>query len=971
MRRKLKSFLSSLVAALLLATLIVPLAACDNNTTVSVVSMGNKGLAGVTVTAQSGNNKKSGTTNSSGHVSLDLDKSLNYTVTFEDLPKGYYTDPSVSYTIKANSSSAKFYMPSKVIKDESVESTYVYKTGDVMYDFSFKPSGSGDEVSLSTELETKKAVLINFWGSLCSNCQSEFPAIESTYKMFQDKLSVLALDPPGAYGDTDAKILSTLAQWAQGWTSPLTFYYGLDSANIFKNFYAPAQSGDFVLPISVIIDRYGVVCEIEVGSENDASKWQGKIAKYVADDYVPDIKFDQSSTDVENFVPDKPADFHVKMSDPADIDRAINKTGTDILFYEDGGEYSWPWALSSDGKSIVPLGSGHGRSYSIIYADINIAANKALLVDYKISSQEDYDLFEIVVDGNDLGRVTFTDSGNKDWATALAFIPLTPGNHQIAFVYYKGTIDGKYEDTVYLNNLRLVDATSDKVPSADISYYAARDFDADLNTYNTYEDVYYDDPKDGGDGYYHVSGYENITDKDPYLLLDITHITPFARGASLYEQFISENNTTFGNKNYYNELMTYAYVAGNSKVEGAVPVTQQLHDILVALCRHEAGSAAYNANPNIWLEFCTFYLHFGEGEPMDDPAKGYAYFSAYEAKETEVYDTELSQQRVNNINSWYTELAGNPTAERRAELQALIDQTTKAYEDNLATYNSVEFDNIIIPRGKVVKFTANEDGVYHFYSVGREDNPEYICEAELYDESLNLHTALVAPVASHDSDTLFRDGSPSQFHLYHYLKAGESCYLNLMFYSTETIDTMYYAINKLDEPVYRNLKTVTAGFYTSSLNPDTLGQIYRPLHIEGLELRGDYYYETKFDGNILVDFTGITRFSTSHTLEQVINAAATDNPLQSGGVDVNFDLTGIEVRLGKVGDPNYEVIVGRDYSETMDAYLDQAKANDGLVNANKELRDILLLFISKYDEIVVEEDWLAFCYFYEYFGANY
>ena len=975
MRRKLKSFLSSLVAALLLATLIIPLAACDPDddmTTVSVVSMGNRGLEGVKVTAKNGDKTVQGTTNSNGKVSFDLDKSLSYQVTFEDLPKGYYTNPSDSYTIKANSFAAKFYIPSKVITDESVESSYVYKTGDVMYDFSFKPTASSDEVSLSKELETKKAVLINFWGSQCPNCQLEFPAIESTYKMFKDKFSVMALVPPQAYGDTDAKILNILAQWEKGWTSPLTFYYGLDAANIFKNFYAPAQSGSFSLPVSVIIDRYGVVCEIVVGSETDKEIWQKSIAKYVSDDYVPDIKDGQSSDDIENFVPDKPADFHAKMSKPADIDRAINKTGTDILFYEDGGEYSWPWALSSDGKSIVPLGSGHGRSYSIIYADININTDKALLVDYKISSQEEYDLFEIVVDGNDLGRVTFTDSGDKDWATALAYIPLTSGNHQIAFVYYKGTIKGKYEDTVYLNNLRLVDTTSDKVPSSDISYYAARDFDSIEDIYNTYESVYYADPKSGGDGYYHVSGYTDSEGKDPYLLLDMTHITPYARGASLYEQFISENNTIYGNKNYYNELMTYAYIAGNSKTEGAVPVTKELHDILVALCKHDAGEAAFNANNNLWLEFCIFYLHFGAGKSMGDPVKGLAYFSAFEAKETAVYDTELSQQRVDNINKWYAELADNPTAERKAELQELIKQTTKEYEDNLATYNSVEFETIIVPRGKLVKFTAEEDGVYHFYSVGREDNPEYICEAQLYDGSLNLHTALpsAVPVASHDSDTLFRDGSPSQFHLYHYLKAGESCYLNLMFYSSETMDTMYYAINKVDDTEYKNLKTVTAGFLTTSLDPDTLGQLYRPKFV-GIELKDNYYYETTFNNKIFVDFTGVTRFSTSHTLEQVIKAAASDNPLKMGDEDVNFDFTGISVKIGN------ETIVGEDYSETMQTYL--AKATEGgksdpeygLVEANKELRDILLLFIYKYDEIIVEDDWLMFCYYYEYFGAAY
>ena len=976
MGRKLKSFLSTLIAAFLLATLIIPIAACQDgegnggNTVVSVVSMGNRGLSDVTVTAKNGSSVVTGRTNTEGKASLKLDKSLTYQVSFDNLPKGYYSDPDANYSIKANSSlGVKFYMPSKVIVGESVDSTYVYKTGDVMYDFSFTTTVGKKVITLSEELETKKAVLINFWGSLCSNCQLEFPAIESTYQMFQDKLTVMAIDPPSAYGDDDNEIISILSQWRLN----LSFYYGLDSAGIYKNIYAPAQNNKFALPVSVIVDRYGVICDIIVGSEADEKIWQETIAKYVSDDYVPDIKDGQTSDDVENFEPDLPADFGAKMPDSATINKAINKTGTDILFHADEADYSWPWTLSSSGDSIVPLGSGHGRSYSIIYAEVNMEANQALLVDYRISSQEDYDLFEIVVDNNDLGKVTFIDSGNKDWQTALAYIPLSAGNHQIAFVYYKGTISGKYEDTVEIKNLRFVSATSEQIPSSDVSYFAARDYNATLSTYNTYEDVYFDNT----DGYYHINGRKSAG-KDPYLLFDMTHIIPYTRSNSFYEAYISEKKCTFGNKNYYNELMSYGYVAGNSAIEGVVPVTKEVHDILVALCKHEYGSDVFEENPDMWLEFCVFYLHFGSGDSIEDPAKGLAYFSAYEAKLTDVYDTKLAMEQINTILNAQKEIANNPNA-NKAELEALIKSTQDEYESNLAKYNSVDFDTLIIPRGKLVKFTAPEAGVYHFYSVGREDNAEYICEAQLFTSDLKLHTALSKPVASHDSDTLFRDGSPSQFHLYHYLNEGESCYLNLMFYSTETIDTMYYAINKIHDTEYKVLKTVTAGFLTTSLDKDTMGQLYRPIFpkkgIEYRETEG-YYFEKDFGHEIYVDFTGITRYSTSHTLEQVIKAVAAGNPLKVGTVDVNFDLTGVQVQIGRRGDPNYEVINGKDYTDAMNSYLAAATANPddpdyGLVKANKELREILLLFITKYDELTVEEDWLMFCYYYEYFGANY
>ena len=965
-----------------MATLILPIAACTDgnggnggNTVVSVVSMGNKGLQGVTVTATNAGNSVSGKTDENGNASLAIDKSLTYKVTFSDLPKGYYTDESKNYSISANSSDkVKFYIPSKVITDESVASDYIYKTGDVMYDFSFNTTVGNTEVTLSKELETKKAVLINFWGSKCSNCKSEFPMIESVYKKHEENLSVMALDPFQAYGDTDADIVRILNNWGL----KLSFHYGRDSANVYKNVYGPVGS---VLPISLIIDRYAVICEIIVGSVTDEEQWADGIAKYLSDDYVQDV--DDGKGVGDDFVPDKPADFDAQMSDTADIERAINKTGTDILFYADPGEYSWPWALSSDGKSIVPLGSKHGRSYSIIYASITIPENKALLVDYKVSSYEYYDLFEIVVDYNDLGRVSFEDSGNKGWSTALAYIPLTAGKHEIAFTYYKGTQDkGKYEDTVYLNNLRFVDITSEQIPSSDISYFAARDYDLRNSTYKTYEEVYFDNT----DGYYHVKGHES-GGKDPYLLLDMTHMVPYSRSYSLYEQFINERNTTFGTKNYYNELMSYAHVAGNSQVKGMVPVTKDLYDILVALCKHDSGEDLFEENPNMWLEFCVFYMHFGAGEAMDDPIKGLAYFSAYEAKETAVYDSVKMQGLVDTIYAAEAQKAEmlnqNANADTSA-LDALIKEKQNEYETYLATFNTVDFDTIIVPRGKMVKFTATEAGVYHFYSVGREDNPDYICEAQLYDSSLKLHTALASPIASHDSDTLFRTGSPKQFHLYHYLKKGESCYVNMMFNSTEILETMYYAINKVADTEYKVLKTVAAGFYTTSLDPDTMGKLYRPIFPKGIEFRNDgYYYETSFNHRILVDFTGATRGLTLHTLEDIIEAVRKGKPVQAvtkidaetgtilETIDVTFNFEGLSVKIGD------ETIVGKDYTEIMQNYLAQSKsvgessANYGLIEANKELRDILLLFMAKYDEIWLENDWLAFCYYYEYFGENY
>lgn len=993
MKKKFKAIVSTFVAAVMSSALILPLAACvDGNTpkgtTVNVVSMGNRGLDGVSVTVKNGSDTFTGTTDDKGNVTFALDKSSRYQVELTNLPKGYYA--ADNYTIEANSSStAKLYVPSKVITDESVAADYVYKTGDVVYDFSFTTTSlNADEkktVTLSQELETKNAVLINFWGSGCSNCRLEFPALVNTHAALGDKLSIMAIDPAGAYNDKEADILLTLEEWGLN----LPFHYGLvEKFEIYKNFYAAAQGGSYALPVSAIIDRYGVLCELVVGSETDSSVWIQELSRYVSDDYVPDIDYGNSSDDIQNFVPDKPADFNAKQSPSAEISKAINKTGVSVLFSADAAEYSWPWALSADGKSVVPLGSGHGMSYSILYAELTISTSQALLVDYKVSSQETYGQFAIVVDGkNGLGRTTLIDSGNKDWQTALACIPLESGNHSIAFVYQKGTTTKKYEDTVYVNNMRFVDVTSEEIRPTDISYYAARDYDARNSVYNTYEEVEFDNT----DKYYHVKNRADKNGKKPYLLLDITHAIPYTRSASLYNQYIGERNCTFGGTNYYDQLMSYTHVSTNSDIQGMVPVTQEIRDILTALTRQELGS---DATGNEWLEFCVFFIHYGDGDSMGDPTEDLAYFSATAAEVTPVYDADRAISLLDAVDLArynYRRISADSTAtaEQKEAAKNAVDAAEAAYDAYIKEidldnkFNHILFDDIVMPRGKIKKFTAPEDGIYHFYSIYGKDVPDDSFEAAIYSSDLKLHTALSRPESSHDGDSITTRGNEfGQFHLYKYLKAGEFCYINVAFGSTETLGTLYFAINKLEEDTFVNIVPVASGALTTSLDKDTMGQIIRPLHTQ-VELKEDgYFHDKKFGDKIYVDFTlSSGNLTATNSLKRIIEAEASGKPQQINGLDEEGNPIKIDINFNFEGDEPFTIngrtIVGKDYTQAMRDYLAQATSVNesdkmyGLCAANEELRDILLLFYAKYGDISVEEDWLTFCYYLYYYGANY
>ena len=49
------------------------------------------------------------------------------------------------------------------------------------------PTPTGEQISLTEQLATHKAVLINFWFNECSGCKEEFPQLQKLYKDYKDK----------------------------------------------------------------------------------------------------------------------------------------------------------------------------------------------------------------------------------------------------------------------------------------------------------------------------------------------------------------------------------------------------------------------------------------------------------------------------------------------------------------------------------------------------------------------------------------------------------------------------------------------------------------------------------------------------------------------------------------------------------------------------------------------------------------
>lgn len=813
--KNLLSRLAVLLAVLMLGTIVLP--ACkdkDKDTpdsgasyTITVVSMGGLPLSGVGVSLQKGSEvAATRTTNSDGVALFNVEKG-NYDVQFSNLPAGY-TAATGSYKVTASQSKVTFNIPSKVIElgpnDKIPDKTY-YVTGSVMYDFTVTtpPTYGSKVISLADLINTgnKKAVLINFWGSQCSNCDREFPVMEKVYQNYKDKISILALDNYNFYGDDESDVVE--------WQSRLnlTFDMAMDTPNVAGLF------GINAYPTSIMIDRYGVVADITVGAVVQEQEWVQLFEKFTSDDYVPDIS--NPGTGVDDsiiFIPDKPADFNVHMSPSAEINSLISPT-LNATYTEEADENSWPWEISGD--SIVPTNrrdgdTYHRLTYAIITASFRMEENDVITFDYKCESN-DGDTLQVVVTRDGMGKNVFTASGvDEDFKTKYAYVAIESGMYSVSFVYYKDYTADTTNDCVYIKNLRLEKAQNITEP-LDVSYFAARGYSGVDGTYSVHDEYYLDD-----DGFYRVTGHKNSDGSDPYLLADFNRATPYNRRKSIYEQYIEPNDCVFGGVNYYRQLSNYHNIAGNSEISGLVPVDSELLSVLRAITKDELGTFD---NDNSWTEFCSFYVHYGDGESMSNPIAGISYKTAF-----------------------------------------------KATEQNVAHY-----DRFLRPMGLVYEYTAPKSGVYAIqstYTLEQGTTGQLEATGTLYSEAAikaNGYHLNAEHIVHSGDDQFIREGGEYNFHIYEYLQRGHTYYIVVSPASMDTVGVdIPFEIKYLDE-TYEMLQVATSGMYTLDDDNHTV----LPTYCEPV-LGADGKYYTENGEGIYIDFVYVTRMFNNFTVEELL-----------------------------------------------------------------------------------------------------
>ena len=608
--KKILTILLSVVAAVTLALGIASCAKGEVTYTVTVQSVGQTPLEGVTVRALLGGRAQDArVTDAEGKVKFTL-VADEYTLELSNLPTGYTTQES-SYTTDTKGTPVVIICQSTLIGEEMPED-HIYQLGDVMYDYTYTEVETKEVKSLSQLFQTKKAVLLNFWYSGCGPCATEFPLMQEAYEEYKDDLAIVAVNPGVIGNDTSEVVLNYKL------TRGLTFDFaiGLDIVSAFN-------TGGY--PTNVMIDRYGVICMIEEGAIFDANIFRDLFETYTSDDYEQNVGGD-SEIEKPN-IPNPPVE---------EIADAINNTqsGFDFAYrWDTDSEYSWPWIVSADGESIQTTNADKNGTWAIIYTDITLEEDQVVAFDYRTATEAGNDIFYVFIDGEIIHE--FSGSSQTDWSTCYAYVGNGDGaEHELALAYVKDAAMSAAEDTVYVKNMRLttIAEMAEEGVSFDVLRQAATgydDSDPENPVYTKYVDVVYN----AEDGYYHVGTVDG-----PYLLADMIEDTNW--GYSIYSEALRARNEyaaetlTQDDPRYvlvknFDLIEDYAWLTRFSDVM-LTPVTQELKLLL-----QELTAAIGNDDPDDeeteWLEVCRYYDHYGVGESISDPIRGLRNWNAFTA----------------------------------------------------------------------------------------------------------------------------------------------------------------------------------------------------------------------------------------------------------------------------------------------------------------------------------------------------
>ncbi len=829
----------------------------------------------------------------------------SYYIEIGSLPEGYVAE--AKYYFQKSISGG--YFANIVLNTQVVTGSHKnYSLGDVMKDFTVSTVGGGT-FTLSEALEEKDGVLLNFFYTTCSPCISEFPYLNEAAGMYSEDIAVICVD---TNGDTFTQV-ETFYQTTDG--GPLTnLQMGIYDPSLFAAF------GTAGYPTSVMIDRYGVICLIEVGGLPYLYPFTAMFSYFSADNYTQ-----QLFTSIEELTPkQKPAELGFVQPDNSVVLPIMNgaNMSNDVVYYPeteaDDADNYWPFYVGEkDGQSCMVSTNNQTinerednyNTIAVMKVDVTLQAGQALSLDYFCSSESGADNFYISVDG----EVIYTISGEgTEWEKCYPFVATSDGTYEISFIYYKDASTDVGDDCVYIKNLNIVSASA-----IDKATYIPRNAVSNPTEYNDGYQNHATVVYNSTDGYYHVG-----TENGPLLLANLMNYViddHTADKTSLY-LYAMENGLKINNVDKYAEFVRFCSYSSNSDLNGYCTVNEELKTYLVALNKLYKGGVM-DESENGWLRFCRYYDAYGTSTQLDDPIAGLAPFSAYE----------------------------------------IVINDTKGVD---VYPNAVTYTKVMIPRGKLFSFSPETSGVYRIVSTGSDRKDAWIYDADAFYAREPLYEA---DHYERMSDTNC-DGAYTQMEygfenvcMNYYFEAGKEYFIDVAYTYPNATGTINFKIERVGD-TYTHFRYVSPAFFTYYIDPVTGEEIY-DLIAGGatpvLNEEDGYYYIGSSKVYVDISLQIITEF-----INKSIETAVKDG-------DFNFTQNE-ELDADKRNDYTAKM---QEYISTKmivsdGVYGSEASLSAGCIAVNEEMAEILQCFVDAYSFKGVPNAWTKLCYYFEYLGPE-
>ena len=881
---------------------------------VTIQTQGGMAMSGIGVYIYTGADRSNmvdfGQTDENGQISFELPQRQDYCVVLSGVSQGYAPEESYSF----NGNAALITLSSSLITGESMGSSL--KAGDVMYDFTVT-TPDGTKLTLSELLKEKKLVLLNFWYVGCSWCVEEFPYMQQAYEQYSDDVAIIALNP------TDSDSAISLFQSQYGLTFPMA------SCPI-----AWTQSfGIQGYPTSVMIDRYGVICLVEEGAITSLRPFTHAFEHFTAEPYQQGI-YGNLGELVSNVKPTFSMPSSEEVSSVLDGGK-LNVTYRPETDPQDA-EYAWPFIITEKNGDACIKASNQGieASYAIMYADVYLEAGQAVGLDYLSSTEKGCDILYVIVNDEPVYQISGVDQ-NESWKTCYPWVAQEAGIYEIALCYLKDGDTDQGDDTVYLKNLRIVDASQIDAPTYIPQYAAVENNDGSFS----YISIVFNE----ADGYYHVGSANG-----PLLLADLMNYTQFSEEKTVWDM-VYEGIATLDGKNFYDDMVSYFSYASNSALSGACTVNKEL----AAWLKIVVDNVGFDGTEYEWLKFCKYYQAYGTSQQLADPIKGLAHFSAYEAKLGKNIET----------NQFYYDRPIMP--------RGLMAKFTA-------------------PKAGVYRITSRSEslhGVEGWIFGANRNDPYYTYEHDERRDDDGLNVSMLYYLAAGEScyidiafwdiyevGTIYYDieyvGAT-----YDLLRLASPSYYT--YDSDATGDTMY-------EIVAGGINVVLGpdGYYYQDLGKDANGnQKYGSLlYADFTGTTGVFSHAIATVGQVqgMIDMGGFDFSKTENDLYVIsilekynYDVAAADAYLRNyWGED--YEQNAQEYMLADVYEGKYHGR-GQDYTAEMRSYLSKmitSGSTAGCVAVDQRLAELLQLLMDKYTFAGVDHSWTKLCYYIDHMGPQ-